>query len=477
MLAFVSVILFAASVSILATASITRNRFAKYALASDIEQAQSLARPLFRYYQQNTGWINLEQLLVSEAEIVGNMSTQMSASSMMRGMMGMQSSSMMMWMPPASRAVVADTSGTVVADTDLSLTGETYADGRLQSGVEIGADGEVVGYIFVGSMIDIELGPLERDYIQSVALTVLVIVGIAAVAAFLFSSTFIARIMAPIHKVMSAADAIASGELSARVNMARTDEIGILAGSFNKMGMALEEGENNRQQLIADIAHELRTPLSLIRGNLEAILDGVYPLEKDSIASVYEETLLLGELVNDLRELSLLDAGELRLELETIDARELVRRAARVFEHESLKQDISLRSAAGDTSQKVIADKNKIHQVLCNLISNAIRHTPSDGVVTVGIEQIGDGSSSGYTRLFVEDTGPGMSNSERKQIFERFYRTDASRSRATGGSGLGLAISKKIVEAHGGTIGVDWSNACGSRFSFSLPRHARSKRL
>ena len=164
----------------------------------------------------------------------------------------------------------------------------------------------------------------------------------AAVAAFMFSSAFIARIIAPLRKVMSAAEAIASGDLSARVNIDRIDEIGKLAGSFNKMGMSLEKEENNRQQLIADIAHELRTPLSLIRGNLEAILDDVYPMEKESIASVHEETLLLGKLINDLRELSLLDAGELKLEMDNIDAGDMLRRAVRIFENESRREDISL---------------------------------------------------------------------------------------------------------------------------------------
>ncbi len=318
-------------------------------------------------------------------------------------------------------------------------------------------------------MIDISLSPLESDYIRSVAAAVLAVISIAAATAFVFSSAFVTRIIGPMRKVMIAAEAISSGDLSARVGIERTDEIGKLADSFNRMGMSLEEGERKRKQLIADIAHELRTPLSLIRGNIEAILDGIYPLDMASVASVHEETLFLGKLIDDLRELSLLDAGELQLNTVELDAREMVERAVHVFEHESLRRSLTLETVAGDTPHIVTADTNRIHQVLCNLIGNAIRHTPSGGKITVGIMPTEGSATSGYLALYVQDSGPGISEDERTRIFDRFYRTDASRARITGGSGLGLAISKKIVEAHKGTIRMGETAEPGSRFTITLP--------
>ena len=462
-LAFVGVILFTALVSIIAVGFITNNRFQKYALASAIQQAESLSRFLEDYYAQTGSWDGIESTLVPIGGVAGRMASQAGMASMMRGMMG--TATMMMWMPPTSRTVIADPSGVIIADTEGLLTGNRYPVPRLKTGIAIGSDDDPLGFVFVGAMVDLSLKPLEREYIRSVILAILLIVGVGAIVVFVLSSAFVSRIVTPLRDVMKASREIAAGNFSARITSDRSDEIGSLAESFNVMGASLQKDEQIRIQLIADIAHELRTPLSLIRGNIEAILDDVYPLDKNSIASVHEETLFLAKLVEDLRDLSLLDADELPITRERIDVRELLKRAHRAFEHEAHFAGISFELKPNDAPAIVGVDRDRTHQVLCNLISNAIRHSPLPGTVTIGI----DLSSSSHIEIFVADKGPGIIAADRDRIFERFYRTDGSRNRATGGSGLGLAISKKIVEAHNGTIRVE-GNDSGSCFVVRLPR-------
>ena len=469
MLAFLSVIIFTALVSIVATTTITRSRFQRYSLASDTAQSESLAPVLGRFYRQANGWQSIESSLISDASAMDSMMSHMSSGTMMTGMMGADSDPFLMWMPPASRIVVADTRGRIVADTELALTGETYDAGRLRNGTPIEIDRTRVGTVFVGSMVAFSLSPLELDFIRSVGVATVGVVAVAMVLAFFFSSAFSSRVTEPIRAVMVAAEKIADGNLSTRVTLERGDEIGKLAHSFNTMGMSLEEGERQRKQLIADIAHELRTPLSLIRGDLEAVLDAVYPLSLDTVASVHKETLFLGKLIDDLRELSLLDADQLRLEMEKTAPRDLAVRAAGAFGNEAKRRGIILTTEVGTTPHLVDVDRDRIHQVLCNLVSNALRYTPDKGGIAVGVASAAKTGEPESVQLYVEDSGPGIDLSEQERIFDRFYRPDTSRTRATGGSGLGLAISRKIVEAHGGSIQVESTGKTGSRFTIRLP--------
>ncbi|MEK7324020.1 MAG: ATP-binding protein, partial [Chloroflexota bacterium] len=242
-----------------------------------------------------------------------------------------------------------------------------------------------------------------------------------------------------------------------------TREVADVANAFNDMADSLQRAETLRRNLMADIAHELRTPLTVLQGNLRALLDGVYPLELGEIATLYDETRLLNRLVDDLRELSLAEAGQLRLNLQATDVRALLQTAAS-FAPVAEAQDLSLAVEMNDGLPLVNTDPDRLAQVIRNLLSNALRHTPGGGKVTVSAS-----TEKKMIRVVVADTGDGIPADELPYVFDRFYRGDKSRARASGGSGLGLAIAKTWVAAMGGEIGVESEPGRGSRFWFTVP--------
>jgi len=237
--------------------------------------------------------------------------------------------------------------------------------------------------------------------------------------------------------------------------------------AFNEMAEALQRSEQLRQNMIADIAHELRTPLSVIQGNLQAMLDGVYPMNEEEIAHIYDETLLLNRLVTDLRALTQAEAGQLHLNLVPTEPGELVSSMAETFREAAREKNIMLETAITPGLPTILADPDRLRQVFANLISNALRHTPAGGVITLAAQPAGDG-----VRFSVSDTGPGLTPEEQAHVFERFWRADASRSRDKGGSGLGLTIARYLIEAHGGEMGVESEPGQGATFWFVLPAGA-----
>jgi two-component system OmpR family sensor kinase/two-component system sensor histidine kinase BaeS len=215
---------------------------------------------------------------------------------------------------------------------------------------------------------------------------------------------------------------------------------------------------------MADIAHELRTPLTVLQGNLSAMLDGVYPLERAEIATLYDETRLLNRLVDDLRELALAEAGQLQLNLQATDVAAIIESTVASFAVAAEMQGVRLDIDAKNLP-RANADPDRLAQVLRNLISNALRHTPNDGVVTVAGQ-----TEQSKICVSVTDTGEGIAPADLAHVFDRFYRGDKSRARASGGTGLGLAIAKTQIEAMGGQIGVTSEPGRGARFWFTLPR-------
>ena len=251
--------------------------------------------------------------------------------------------------------------------------------------------------------------------------------------------------------------------------MTTHDEIGELADSFNRMSHELALAEQQRQQMLADVAHELRTPLSIARGHIEAMLDGVFEMTPDNLALIHEETLLLGRLVEDLRTLSLAEAGQLSLNLGKVDLTELVQQAAAGFEPLAEAEGVRLTAVTPSNPLIITADANRIRQVLGNLLSNALRHVVKGQnephQVTLTLENRGE-----FARISVADNGPGLSATEQAQVFDRFWRADEARSRDRGGSGLGLAICKAIVVAHHGRIWLESVPGEGATFAFEILR-------
>ena len=292
--------------------------------------------------------------------------------------------------------------------------------------------------------------------------------GIALAALLTF---FWSRSMAiPIRSLANATRRLAKGDLSQRVTIKSKDEIGELAKDFNYMAEELERTDKIRRNLVADIAHELRTPLCNIRGYIEAIYDGVIQADAANKKYMYEEVLLLSRLVEDLHQLALAESGELSLSLEITDIGETADAAIKALRPQIRAKKLKIKFDPPKTPSLALIDKNRTGQVLRNLLINAINYTPEKGKITVSVTQ-----KDAEIEVSVADTGIGIPADELPYIFERLYRVDKSRSRSTGGSGLGLAIASRLVEAQGGSLKAESTLGKGSRFSFTLPAYRENQ--
>jgi two-component system OmpR family sensor kinase len=280
------------------------------------------------------------------------------------------------------------------------------------------------------------------------------------------------RLNAPLQRLADAARAVAAGDLDQQVEAGGSIEVAQVGQAFNEMTAALQEAETLRQNMVADVAHELRTPLSVLQGNLWAILNDAYPLEKAEISRLYDETRLLSRLVEDLRELALADAGELYLELRPTDVAQVIRDTVDTLALAAEVQEVSLTAQLPDDLAPAQADPDRVAQVLRNLLVNALRHTPSGGSVTVSAS-----SKVKSLEIAIADTGEGIAPDDLPHVFERFWRADPARARSgiggegrmAGGTGLGLSVAQSLVKAQGGRIWVESTPGEGTVFRFTLP--------
>jgi len=295
-----------------------------------------------------------------------------------------------------------------------------------------------------------------------------VLAGLAAGAAAIALGALLTRtLVRPLRTVEEGARRIAAGDLTHRVSVTSDDELGDLAARFNEMADALERQEMLRRSMMADIAHELRTPLAAIRAQVEAVQDGIFEATPENIGPVHDQVLLLGRLVDDLRELALAEAGQLPMERTEVDVRELVGRAVTAVQPGATKKGVSLSAMVAEGVPPVQGDPQRLEQVLGNLLANALRHTEPGGSITVRAE-----SEGACVRLSVTDTGIGIAPKDLPRIFDRFYRADPSRAKTNGGTGLGLSIAKKLIEAHGGDISAASTPGQGATFTVRLPTRA-----
>lgn len=271
------------------------------------------------------------------------------------------------------------------------------------------------------------------------------------------------RILVPVRVLSLAAQRLGQGDLSQRVSASGPGEIKQLAYIFNTMAENLQRAEQQRRDLVADVAHELRTPVSNIQIYLEAIEDGLLGTD-EALAKIQRQSSQLATLIEDLRLLSMAEVGRLRLDLELCPLEEVLSQSVEAVRPRAEAKGISLSLEAAMKPSIVRIDKLRVSQVMANLLDNAIFYTPEGGSVTVSSEA--DGSS---VRVTVADTGEGIPADVLPRIFERFYRVDQSRTRATGGTGLGLTIARQLVELHQGTIRAESAPGQGSRFIFELP--------
>ncbi|MEU1755596.1 HAMP domain-containing sensor histidine kinase [Micromonospora matsumotoense] len=306
-----------------------------------------------------------------------------------------------------------------------------------------------------------DLSPANRLRIFGVAgLVLLVAVGVTVLVGM--------RLVRPLHALTAAADRMREGDTTARVEVDGRDEIARLGDAFNAMAEQRRHVEMLRRATVGDVAHEMRTPVTNIRGWLEAAEDGVVALDRELVSSLLEEAMLLQHVIDDLQDLSAADAGELRLYPQRVDLPELLHTVADAFAPAAEHAGVVL--AVATPPGTLTADPIRLRQAVGNLLTNAIRHTPAGGRVTLASRTEGD-----WVVVTVSDTGPGIPQDERALVFERFWRAEKSRSRQTGGSGLGLAIVRKIAEAHGGTATVSGAPGSGAVFTVRLPHvHDRS---
>ena len=374
------------------------------------------------------------------------------------------------------RIMVFDGKGNLVADSHAALH-EKYLGDRIKRAFwknekrfPVFRNNEEVGAFSVSTLSVAGQGPANvldpapariSDVVhRSLLWAGISAAGLGTVLVWLLSR----RTLAPLRSLGVAARRLGRGDLSQRAETSGPTEIRDLAHSFNLMAADLAEAERHRRNLAADIAHELRTPLSNIQGYLEAIRDGLVEPSNDTIETIHEQAIQLSRLVDDLRLLAQVESGDLLLERSMLCLEDLLSSCADAVRPRAATKDINLVVNIEAGLPDLEADGSRISQVIGNLLENAITHTPKGGAVTLtGI------SSEGQIAISVADTGPGIAPDDLPRVFDRFYRADPSRSRSTGGSGLGLTIARRLVEAHGGTIEAESTVGEGSRFTARLP--------
>jgi len=311
------------------------------------------------------------------------------------------------------------------------------------------------------------LGQAEQTFLQDSqrSLGIAAVVALAvAVALGIFVSVLVTK---PMRELASSARKVASGDLSQRVTHRSDDEVGDVSAAFNTMAEQLEMKERSRKQLLADVAHELRNPLSVVQGNLEAWLDGVIAPTPEQIAPVYDETVLLNRLITDLRELTLAEAGQLKLEIEETDIADLINAEAAVFQARCQEKGVAMSADLTPDLPRVRIDGLRIRQGLHNLLENALHFSAQGGSISIAAVKEKNG-----LMVSVSDTGSGIDPADLPYIFDHFYKADRSRQRNYGGAGIGLALVRKYVELHGGKVWAESEPGGGSTFRFTLPAAA-----
>jgi signal transduction histidine kinase len=425
----------------------TTREVQSFLFGSNQTNADSLLVELSEYYQANSTWDGVSSIMPSGGQGRGRSGGTASGSEL----------------PPGQRFILADASGMIVFDTTGTTTDTAMAEDDRSVAFQIEVDDAVVGYLLPLGGAGFTQGEsrylLER--LNQAAITAAIIGGgLALVLAILLAY----RLIRPVRELTAAAGEMTRGDLSQRVFVKGNDEIAELGHTFNSMAASLQDAEEIRLALTADIAHELRTPLAIQKAHLEALEDGIYPLTTENLQPILDQTHLLNRLVEDLRTLALVDAGQLALEMTPTDLIKLASRVVERFRPQAEAKNIHLEILLTEKCPEILLDPGRIEQILGNLLSNALRHTPVGGKITVQILCHKSG-----VELSVCDSGSGIPPEAIKHVFDRFYRADKSRSRQEGGTGLGLAIAQKLAQAQGGVIRAENHPEGGAVFILAFP--------
>lgn len=412
------------------------------------QNQQALITNLTRYYQVNGSWVGIEaafQPLQDASPPFRNPNARLEAL--------------------RSLFVITDTSGRVVFGGRPEFTGRKLSNRDLNKGVALEVEGERIGWLVFTPAIDRwRPGTPEGNFLlavnQATFLSAVAATGIALILGSILAYT----LTLSLRELTAATKELAKGKLGYQVKVRSRDELGELATSFNEMSSELERSNQLRRKLTADIAHDLRTPISVIMGYTEALHDGKLEANPEMFDILHTETLHLSHLVDDLKTLSLADAGELPLVYQQVSPAVLLKRTASAHQVQAEREDIAIQVNAVAGLPEIEVDVERMVQVLGNLMSNALRYTPPGGQITLSTGQAGD-----QVWLSVADNGEGIPTEDLPYIFERSYRGDKARRHSEGATGLGLSIAKSLVEAQGGRISAMSEAGKGTTFTIHLP--------
>jgi Signal transduction histidine kinase len=442
----------------------TETQFRTFVFSGDADKAKVYAGILGEYYVEHSGWEGLQSFLSEmPAFVFAKLDEKI------KGEKGFSPASAYSYQAInallSDRITVADSGGQIVADTSGKLLGTTHPAMHLAQGVPIMSDFKRIGTVLVGSMVDSTFTGASEQLLGQLVRSLTIAILVSTAIATLFGLALSIQITRPLAVLDDAAKKIAGGDFSVIVPVSGKDEVASLSSSFNIMSGELRRLDEAKRRIIADSAHELRTPVTLIRGSLEGMIDGIFPLDLDTIRSVYDETMRLSRLIDMLRELELIDSGELKLSLDDIGVLASLEKAASLFKAQAAEKNIVIEVEELNASEMMVhVDALRFDEVLYNLIGNAIKYSPRGGRIILAAHREGD-----FAQISVDDSGAGIPVSERERVFERFYRMDKSRAQDSGGRGLGLSIAYEIVKAHGGGIRIEDSPLGGASFVVTLP--------
>ncbi|WP_048600564.1 sensor histidine kinase [Rubeoparvulum massiliense] len=428
-----------------------QNKFNSYVATYQEQRLNHWEQLLSNYYIENNSWQGIQALVAPhgmgmKGRGVGNRRTDFVTTE------------------NSERIILTATDGSILVDSRyneaLPFTYSAETPHR-----EIIIDGKDIGTVWLDPQPLPGIQSMEEQFSRSVMLVFfgagLFILVIAIVLARLLAQ----KLIHPLHQLMGAIQQIADGNKDSRVSIQSNDELGALAEQFNHMIEEIQQTELQQKNMIANVAHDLRTPIAILRGNLESMLAGIIPTNEEKLATLYDEVHRMSYLVQELHDLSLAEARQLQLNREWIDIVPFLQSIQQVFLPEAEQKNIQLLiQQPTDPSSRLFVDPRRLEQVLYNLMANALRHTPAGGTIQLRWEKVNEN-----VKIEILDSGSGIDPDDLPHLFERFYRGDKARNRASGGSGLGLAIVKELVQLHSGHVEAANRPEGGSHFTIILP--------
>jgi two-component system sensor histidine kinase BaeS len=485
LLSYLLIVVFTVTAVGLVASRLTERQFSIYVSETGRNEAGLLAAVFGDYFERHEGWDGVQDYVValdrSPAQLMAYLFR--AEDSPLQQLETITGQEMLTWgaqlleqvpwqtvawtltrLVRGDQVILADANGLVIADSGREMLGERLAPAQLEMGRPVVVDGTTAGTVVVAAGLGV-FNPQESAFLTRVNSGLLIIGLLSAGIALVVGWGLAHRVAAPARALTAAARDLADGNWDRQLSVRTNDEFGQMSAAFNEMAAEISRQSVLRRRLIADVAHELRTPLSVLRLEIEGAADGMQSAQ-EALAHAEAELVLLERLVQDLTLLARADAGEMTLDLEPEDLGAVVESTVERWRGAASTQDLQLTAQVEPDLPQITVDRVRITQVLTNLLSNALRHTAAGGRIEVKLRRQEEAAG---VLVSVRDSGEGIPPVLVPHLFDRFYRVDTARSREKGGSGLGLSIARQVVESHGGTIWVESEVGHGSTFFFTLP--------